>query len=131
MKTFDLYRHPTRGYEAVKRGFSWPGFLIGAVWALSKRMWLGGGLLLAAWIFLLGAHSDAEKKGDPGAALILLLVQIVLAVTVGIIGNARWSRSLTRRGYDHLGTGDADEPDAAIAAFVRKAAPASTGPTPE
>jgi hypothetical protein len=131
MKTFDLYRHPTRGYEAVKRGFSWPGFLIGAIWALSKRMWLGGGVLLVASTFLLAAHSDAEAKGDSGAALVLLLIQIALGVTVGIMGNARWSQSLTRRGYDHLGTGDADEPDAAIAAFVKKAAPASTNPTAE
>ena len=130
MKTFDLYRHPTLGYEAVKRGFAWPGFVIGAIWALSKRMWLGGTLLLVAWVFLLGARSDAETKGDPGGAFVLMVIMAVLAITAGFIGNARWAQSLVRRGYEHLGTGDADEPDAAVAAFVRKAAVEPTVPTP-
>ena len=130
MKTFDLYRHPTLGYEAVKRGFAWPGFFIGAVWALSKRMWLGGALLLVAWVFLLGARADAQTKGDPGGALVLLVLMAVFAITAGMIGNGRWSQSLVRRGYEHLGTGDADEPDAAVAAFVRKVAGEPTVPTP-
>ena len=67
MTTFDVYRHPTLGYEAVKRGFSWPAFFVGPIWALSKRMWVGGALLLAPTIFLLGANSDANEKGDGGA----------------------------------------------------------------
>src|SRR3989337_3893601 len=63
MKTFDLYRHPTLGYEAVKRGFSWPGFFITPLWALSKRMWLGGALLLVIWFFLFAARADARAQG--------------------------------------------------------------------
>ena len=123
MKTFDLYKHPTLGYAAVKRGFSWPGFLISPIWALSKRMWLGGAGLLAAWLFLIAARSDASAKGDAGGALILLVVHFALAITAGLLGNSRWARSLTRRGYEHLGAGDADDPDAAIAALVRREAP--------
>ena len=118
MSSFDIYRHPTLGYAAVKRGFSWPGFFVGPIWALTKRMWLGGGLLLAAAIFLLGAHSDANEKGDSGAALILFLIELAFAVTVGVLANKRWARSLARRGFEHLGTADAAEPDGAIAAFV-------------
>lgn len=124
MKTFDLYRHPTLGYEAVKRGFSWPGFLISPVWALSKRMWLGGALLLVTWFFLIAARSDATAKGDGGGALILLVVHLALAITAGFLGNSRWARALARRGYEHLGAGDAEDPDAAIAVFVRREAPA-------
>lgn len=129
MKTFDLYRHPTLGYEAVKRGFTWPGFFIGAIWALSKRMWLGGALLLIAWTILLGGHSDAQTRGDPGGALVTLVIMVVLALTAGMLGNGRWAQSLVRRGYEHLGTGDAEEPDAAIAAFVRKGAGDSASAT--
>ena len=124
MKTFDLYRHPTLGYEAVKRGFSWPGLFITPLWALSKRMWLGGALLLVIWFFLFAARADASAKGDAGGALILLLVHLALAITAGVLGNSRWARSLTRRGYEHLGAGDAEDPDAAIAALVRREAPA-------
>jgi hypothetical protein len=128
MTTFDLYRHPTLGYAAVKRGFSWPGFFLGPIWALSKRMWLSGGLLLALLIILLGAHSDANEKGESGAALVVSLLQLAFALAIGILGNKRWARSLARRGYEHLGTADAEEPDAAIAAFVKRTAIATTIP---
>ena len=124
MKTFDLHRHPTLGYEAVKRGFSWPAFLIAPVWALSKRMWLGGALLLVIWAFLIAARSDAAAKGDAAGALVLLVVHLTLAIIAGVLGNRRWARSLARRGYEHLGAGDAEDPDAAIAALVRRSAPA-------
>lgn len=29
MKTYDIYKHPTRGIEIVKIGFSWPAFFFG------------------------------------------------------------------------------------------------------
>jgi hypothetical protein len=122
MTTFDIYRHPTLGYAAVKRGFSWPAFFVGPIWALSKRMWLGGGLLLVPTIFLLGARADAAAKGDSGAALILSLITFAFALTIGVLANKRWARSLGRRGYEHLGTADAEESDGAIASFVNNAA---------
>ena len=28
MKTFNVYKHPTQGIEAVKVGFSWPAFFL-------------------------------------------------------------------------------------------------------
>jgi hypothetical protein len=121
MTTYDVYRHPTLGYAAVKRGFSWPGFFVWPVWALSKRMWLGGGLLLAAAIFLLGAQSDANAKGDSGGAFVLFLIGLTFALTVGFLANKRWRHSLARRGFEHLGTADAEEPDGAIASFVNNA----------
>jgi hypothetical protein len=121
MKTFDIYRHPTLGYAAVKRGFSWPGFFVWPFWALSKRMWLGGGLMLGAAIFVFGAQSDANEKGDGGAALFLFLIGLAFALTVGFLANKRWARSLARRGFEHLGTADAEEPDGAVASFVNNA----------
>ncbi len=130
MKTFDLYRHPTLGYEAVKRGFSWPGFLIGPIWAHSKRMWLGGAFLLVVWLFLFGAQSDAEAKGRTFSAQVMLVLQIGLALAAGMRGNSYWAQSLARRGFEHLGAGDTVEPDAAVAAFVKKTATDSTSPTP-
>jgi len=122
MTTFDIYRHPTLGYAAVKRGFSWPGFFVGPIWALSKRMWLGGGLLLAAQFFLFAAQSDAAEKGDDGARLVLFLIQLTFSLTISVLANKRWARSLSRRGFEHLGTADAEEPDGAVASFVNSAA---------
>lgn len=126
MTTFDIYRHPTLGYAAVKRGFSWPGFFIGPIWALTKRMWLGGGLLLVAAFFLFAAQSDAAEKGDGGGRLLLFVIQLAFAITIGVLANKRWARSLARRGFEHLGTADAVEPDGAIASFVNGAALSTT-----
>jgi hypothetical protein len=120
MKTFDVYKHPTLGYAAVKRGFSWPGFFLGGIWALSKRMWVGGSILVVVWAILVGAQSDADTSGDIGTKFILGLIQLALAVAVGMLGNRRSADSLTRRGYEHLGTVEGQEPDWAIATFVKK-----------
>ncbi|WP_084286517.1 DUF2628 domain-containing protein [Halomonas halodenitrificans] len=33
---------------AIKKGWSWPGFFFGPLWAMVKKMWgLGSGLLVA------------------------------------------------------------------------------------
>ena len=81
--------------------------------------------MLAAGIFVFAARSDASSKGDSGGALILSLIGLTFALTAGFLANKRWRRSLARRGFEHLGTADADEPDGAIASFVNNASLAS------
>ena len=120
MKTFDVYKHPTLGYEAVKRGFSWPAFFFEGIWALSKRMWVGGAVLVVVWFGLVGGQTNADAKGESGASLFLALVGLVLGVAVGMLGNGRWAESLRRRGYEHVGTASAEEPEGAIAGFAKK-----------
>ena len=36
MKVFTVYKHESKGYEAVKVGWSWPGFFFGPWWMLVK-----------------------------------------------------------------------------------------------
>ena len=36
MKVFTVYKHESKGYEAVKVGFSWPAFFFNAWWMLFK-----------------------------------------------------------------------------------------------
>jgi len=38
MNFYNVYRHPVRGHEAVKLGWSWPGFFFTWIWAFAKRM---------------------------------------------------------------------------------------------
>ena len=123
MKTFDVYSHPTLGYAAVKRGFSWPGFFFTGFWALTKKMWVGGTVLVIAILLLVGAQSDAEALGDMGTHEVLLLLQFALCVVVGIRGNERWGASLRSRGFTLVGEVVADEPDGAIATLAQKRAP--------
>ncbi|WP_226912943.1 hypothetical protein [Halomonas sp. 3D7M] len=37
MKEFKIYMHPAGMHEAVKQGWSWPGFFFGPIWALVKK----------------------------------------------------------------------------------------------
>jgi hypothetical protein len=47
-KTYDIYEHPIGTIEAVKKGWSWPAFFFTWIWALSKKMYLFGGLAAIA-----------------------------------------------------------------------------------
>jgi hypothetical protein len=33
------YFHPTHGIALVKQGFSWPAFIFGSLWALTRRIY--------------------------------------------------------------------------------------------
>lgn len=88
-------RHPAKDETVeVKAGFSWPAFLLGFVWALMKRMWLVGMLMLAAdlAIGLIGFAGDA-------ADVISLVLSILFAIYCGMRGNQWHLRDLERRGY--------------------------------
>ncbi len=48
MRSFNVYRHPAEGYEAVKTGFSWPALLLGIIWMLAKKLWTFAAIWFAA-----------------------------------------------------------------------------------
>ena len=39
MKTFQVYKHPIAGIEAIKVGFSFPAFFFGWIWMFIKKLW--------------------------------------------------------------------------------------------
>lgn len=103
MSTFDIYRNEKnkpgkkgkttlwgpREIEAVKHGFSWPGFILAAPWAFLKRLYFQGIVLgivaISAWV-----------AGDNWLVIAGSLATFSVA---GLKGNS-WRRSeLTRRGF--------------------------------
>jgi hypothetical protein len=52
MKTFKVFKHPTLGYQAVKIGFSWPGFLFSVIWLLMKKLWRHALVVISGIILL-------------------------------------------------------------------------------
>src|SRR5262249_55792724 len=60
VKTFNVSRHPTLGFEAVKVGFSWPALFIGPLWMLVKKLWG----LATGWIAMYLALSLVETVTD-------------------------------------------------------------------
>lgn len=56
VKTFEVFHHPTEGYEAVKVGVSFPALFFDWMWACYVRLWswAGGLLVLSLAIGVLG-----------------------------------------------------------------------------
>jgi len=118
MKTFNVYRHPVQGLEAVKVGFSWPAASAGPIWMLVKQLWG----LSALWIALYLSLSLVETGTDnfePGGAQGLVYFHLVagyaaLSLIPGFKGNTWREKNLVRRGFEMLRTVQAETPEAAV-----------------
>ena len=111
MKTFKVFKHPHLGYQAVKVGFSWPGFLFSGIWLLIKKLW--GHSLIVIPIIILLASLDMFFK-NPGTSFMVLLLELGVYIFVGINGNEWYMANLKERGFEHIDTLQAETPDAAI-----------------
>ena len=132
MKRYDVYQHPIRGYAAVKRGFSWPGFFFGIFWALVKRLWKVAGLLLLA-IFVSEIFFQLLTKFGHSidhfllsnvimllGSLGSLISSVIIWIITGFKGN-KWAKSdLITRGYRLLRIVESTSPDASIATVANE-----------
>lgn len=110
MATYQVYENPQGQHEAVKQGWSWPGFFLGVIWALYKKLWsIGLGTL--ALFFVLGA------TGAPGG--LLNLAALVAWVIFGVNGNKWREANLLSRGYEAKGVFQADNPEGAVALCIK------------
>lgn len=122
MKTFKVFRHPTLGYQAVKIGFSCPGFFFSMIWAFVKKLWGHGLAIIGVFIILtlIEKAFESEKSLDPDAGtLLMILFQLGVYIFVGIKGNEWRESNLQRRGFEFIDTVHTDTPDAAIGKVVR------------
>ena len=125
MKTFKVYRHPTKGAEAVKVGFSWPGFFFDIIWMLVKKLWMMALLWFGLYcVFgVIKTVTDASEESGAQALVYLLLAagDIALRVLPGFKGNQWREANLLKRGYTLVGEARTATPDAAIAEVVKTA----------
>ncbi|SFI39621.1 DUF2628 domain-containing protein [Nitrosomonas sp. Nm34] len=125
MKTFNVYKHPTYGIEAVKVGFSWPAFFFGFFWLLVKKLWGLAGLWFAAYIVfaLIETVTGQSGEGDAQALVYLILAAGYFALWLipAFKGNKWRQENLSKRGYEQLATIQAETPDAAIAQVAKLA----------
>ncbi len=111
MPTYDVYAHQDLGYQAVKRGFSWPAFVFGMLWAFYKRLWLVGAVYLLIALLLSMSIQDA---GESGLDVLYNLISFGISLFVGAAGNGWWRDSLGEQGYRHIRAVEARSPRAAI-----------------
>lgn len=125
MKTFNVYKHPTLGFEAVKVGFSWPAFFFGVIWMLVKKLWGLAGLWLGAYIvcWLIETVTDKSQEGGAQALVYLVLASAYFALWLipPFKGNKWREENLSKRGYELLSTVQAETPDAAVAQVAKSA----------
>jgi hypothetical protein len=125
MKTFNVYKHPTQGIQAVKVGFSWPAFFFGIIWMLAEKLWGLAGLWFAAYLVLalIEAVTDQSRESGSQAFVYLILAagNFALLLVPAFKGNKWREENLSKRGYEQLSTVQADTPDAAVAQVAKSA----------
>lgn len=122
METFNVYKHPTQGIEAVKVGFSWPAFFFGFFWLPAKKLWGLTGAWFAAYIVLLLIMGQSGEGDLPAALSYLILAgYFALWLVPAFKGNKWREENLSKRGYEKLATVQAEFPDAAVAQVAKPA----------
>ena len=105
MSSYKVFKHPEKGFEAVKSGFAWLA-PFNPIWPLFRGLWA----LFITYIFfiLVLASIDAQIYGlvdfiDISNAnnlqWILLIIQIVIFASPGFKGNEWTATNLQKKGY--------------------------------
>lgn len=117
MRSFNVFSDGSGDYRAVKKGWCWPAFFFGSVWALFSGLWLAAFLLLPIeFIFGIAGNNadralDSYGQYDETARLVLLTVlciPLVIRVVLGLVGNSWRVRKLSRHGFSHIARVKAD-----------------------
>lgn len=99
--TTNVYRvwtQPPHLTEFVKVGWSWPAFLFGAFWALTKRMPLHAGAMFLVGV-VEGYAMAAMKLSKVDAQISFFLTSLLLGLLFGAYGNAWREWQLAKRGF--------------------------------
>jgi hypothetical protein len=111
MKTFKVFKHFDLGYQAVKVGFSWPGFLFPVIWLLIKRLWLQAFIVISSIILLTFIEMFFDNAQT---SVMVLLVDVGVYVLVGVNGNEWRVNNLQSHGFELVDSLQAKTPDEAI-----------------
>lgn len=135
MKNYKVFKHTDGRIEAVKQGWSWPGFVLelfglGFIWGLVKKLWLVAILLIIFRVVLFvisnSVTPDLESYNNYyeyqramesalNYSLVFLVIQLGVAIFIGVKGNTFRETDLVKKGYQLIGTVSALNPDMAVA----------------
>ena len=115
MKVFTIYKHESKGYEAVKIGFSWPALIFNFWWMLSKGF-------LFLFIFYIGVYilSIVNYDVDMNTPFnsndfFYLIVALILFFYPGFYGNSWLHKKYKDKSYIEVKSIPASSKDTAIA----------------
>ena len=105
MSSYKVFKHPEKGFEAVKSGFAWLA-PFNPIWPWFRGLWA----LFITYIFLIlvlasidaqiyGLVDFIDIKNANNLQWILLIVQIVIFASPGFKGNEWTATNLQKKGY--------------------------------
>jgi hypothetical protein len=108
MKTYGVYKHPIKGIEVVKSGWSWPGFWFTIFWLFVKKIYGRAFVLLAVSLFF-GVFVTASEL----PVIVLHFFGLFVGLYAGSAGNSWRINNLGKRGYKLRGVVQARTSDEA------------------
>ena len=105
MSSYKVFKHPEKGFEAVKSGFAWFA-PFNPIWPLFRGLWV----LFITYIFIIlvlasidaqiyGSVDFIDIKNANNLQWILLIIQIVIFSSPGFKGNEWTATNLQKKGY--------------------------------
>ncbi|WP_416694498.1 hypothetical protein [Candidatus Pseudothioglobus sp. Uisw_050_01] len=105
MSSYKVFKHPEKGFEAVKSGFAWFA-PFNPFWPLFRGLWM----LFISYIFVIliitsidyifyGFEGYIDIANADDFQLIFLIIQITIFVYPGFKGNNWTALNLQKKGY--------------------------------
>ena len=105
MSSYKVFKHPLKGFEAVKSGFAWLA-PFNPVWPLFRGLWM----LFITYIFVIlvltsidaqiyGLNDFIDISNANNLQWILLIIQFIIFVSPGFKGNEWTTNHLQKKGY--------------------------------
>ena len=105
MSSYKIFKHPEKGFEAVKSGFAWIA-PFNPVWPLFRGLWM---LFISYMLVILiitsidytfyGFNGYIDILNADDLQLIFLFFQITIFITPGFKGNEWTANNLQKKGY--------------------------------
>jgi len=105
MSSYKVFKHPEKGFDAVKSGFAWLA-PFNPIWPLFRGLWIV--FILYIFVILVITSIDFTLYGFEGyidianaddLQLIFLIVQIIIFISPGFKGNEWTAINLQKKGY--------------------------------
>ena len=101
MKNFNIYENPEGIPEAVKKGWSWPGFCFTWIWCFIKGLGVLGSIILAFTFFgiIVTISYPSEEMSrfghyptpptPPIVGILFSIMPFIISIWLGLTGNKK------------------------------------------
>jgi hypothetical protein len=121
MHLYNIYKSPTGAIEAVKHGWSWPGFFLNWIWAIVKGLnAIAAAYLVACGIVLAAYYFGVLSAESKTANALVTLGGLCFWTWLGARGNQLRETSLRKRGYEFVKAVNAETSENAVAIFAKE-----------